>query len=89
MDSDILTEIGQTMPGSPNILKVQVCHFTVKLPKAASLPITKLYPTAVLHGMSLRSATPLTHQTLQVQTTAFVTPPASEICIREEWSVLI
>lgn len=61
--SDILTGIGQTMPKSPDISKVQVCRFTEKLPKAASLPITALYPTAVLHGMSLRSATPLTHQT--------------------------
>lgn len=41
---NLLTEIGQTMPESPNISKIQVCCFTVKLPKVILLPITKLYP---------------------------------------------
>ena len=78
-------EIGQTMPESPNISKVQVCHFTVKLPKAVSLPITKLYPTVMLHEVSPRSATPVTHQMLQAKTIAFVTPLTSEVCMRKEF----
>lgn len=80
-----LTEIGQTMPESPNISKVQACHFSVKVLKAVLLPITKLYPTVMLHEVSLRSATPVTHQVLQAKATAFVTPWTSEVGMRKEF----
>lgn len=85
MVSNLLTEIGQTMPESPNISKVQVCHFTVKLPKAVLLRITKLYPTVMLCEVSLRSATPVTHQIPQAKPTAFVTPWTGEVCMRKEF----
>lgn len=85
MVSDLLREIGQAMPKSSNIAMVQVCHFTVKLPKAVSLPITKLNATVMLHEVSLRSATPVTHQMLQAKPTASVIPWASEVCTRKEF----
>lgn len=72
------------MPASPNILKVHACHFTGNLPKAVSLPITKLYVTLMLHGVPLRSAAPVTHQVLWAKPTGFVTPLNSEVCMRKE-----
>lgn len=42
----------------------------------------------MLREVSLRSATPIIHQMLQAKTTAFVTPLTSEVCLREEWSIL-
>lgn len=73
------------MPESPNILKVQACHFAGNLPKAVSLPITKLYLTLMLHEVSIRSATPVTHQVLRAKPTGFETPLTSEVCMRKEF----
>jgi len=72
------------MPESPNISKIQACDFTVKLPKLFHYLLQNYVPL-MLHEVSLRSATPVTHQMLQAKTTAFITPWTSEVCMRKEF----